>query len=388
MFDYGERTRDLTEKPVYDGPTLKPWLIRNDPFSSYGQGFEVGTRRLCQQVLMFHNFPVLGDEPVLVRRLLLEYSVTAEPWSYSQITAAHYQAYDASGTVENMPPVEFDYADFELNKQPTPFFPFENMPGIEEGQRYQCVDLFGEGLPGFLCRYDQCWYYREPLRDHLTGGDHISYGPWTALNEIPVADRNKQAHQALMDLTGDGRLDWLVAQPGMSGFYTLNPDKTWSSFIPFTAFPAEFFNVLSQLGDLTGNGLSSLALIGPNAVRLYANKREDGFARGEDVPHEPIDDRLPLISSSRGELVFLGNLLGSDMTELCRIRHDEIKCWPNLGHGHFGQGFVMSALPFDVRNVRRGAGADRRFERLRCPRAHLSEFGRIRDLPQPGWQRF
>ena len=346
VFDYGERTRDLTEKPVYDGPTLAPWLIRNDPFSSYGQGFEVGTRRLCQQVLMFHNFPVLGDEPVLIRRLLLEYSVTPEPWSYSQITAAHYQSYDASGTVENMPPVEFDYADFELNTQPSPFFPFENMPGIADGQRYQCVDLFAEGLPGFLCRYEQCWYYREPLRD-LTGGDHISYGPWTALNEIPVANRNTQAHQALMDLTGDGRLDWLVAQPGMSGFYTLNPDKTWSSFIPLAAFPVEFFNVLSQLGDLTGDGLSSLALIGPNAVRLYANRREDGFARGEDVPHEPIDDRLPLISSSRGELVFLGNLLGSDMTELCRIRHNEIKCWPNLGHGLFGQGFVMSALPFE-----------------------------------------
>ena len=42
----------------------------------------------------------------------------------------------------------------------------------------------------------------------------------------------------------------------------------------------------------------------------------------------------------------LGNLLGSDMPELCRIRHDEIKCWPNLGHGSFGAGRVISALPF------------------------------------------
>jgi hypothetical protein len=346
VFDYGERTLELTDKPVYDGPTLKPWLVRNDPFSSYGQGFEVGTRHLCRQVLVFHTFAELGNEPALVRRLLLEYSGNVEPWSYSQIIAAHYQAYDASGAVESMPPIEFEYSGAELNTQPSAFFPFDNMPGIEDGQHYQCIDLFGEGLPGFLCRYDQCWYYREPLRDR-TGGDRITYGPWTALDDIPVADRSKQSHQALMDLTGNGRLDWIIAHPGAQGFHTLNPDRSWSGFVPFKAFPLEFFKVLSQLGDLQGNGLSSLALIGPNAVRLYANRREEGFAVGEDVDHTPEDDRLPLFSNSRSELVFLGNLLGSDTTELCRIRHDEIKCWPNLGNGSFGTGFVIEGPTFD-----------------------------------------
>lgn len=313
---------------------------------------------------MFHSFAELGDTPVLVRRLLLEYSGSTESWAYSQIAAANYQAYDASDAVENMPPVEFEYSTIELNTQSKPFFPFDTMPGIEDGQFYQCVDLFGEGLPGFLCRYDQCWYYREPLRDR-DGGDQITYGPWTALDKIPIADRNKQAHQALMDLTGDGRLDWIIAQPGLCGFHTLNPDHSWSGFVPFSAFPVEFFNVLSQLGDLTGNGLSSLALIGPHSVRLYANQRA-GFAKGENVPHEPADDPLPLISNSLSELVFLGNLHGSDTLGLCRIRHDEIKCWPNLGHGKFGKGFVIGGptfkyATFDAARVRiadlNGSGA-------------------------------
>lgn len=34
------------------------------------------------------------------------------------------------------------------------------------------------------------------------------------------------------------------------------------------------------------------------------------------------------------------------MPELCRIRHDEVRCWPNLGHGKFGKGRKISALPF------------------------------------------
>ncbi|MFJ2488976.1 SpvB/TcaC N-terminal domain-containing protein [Pseudomonas sp. NPDC087639] len=348
IFDYGERTTSLTEVPVYDGATLLPWPRRPDPFSTYGQGFEVGTRRLCRQVLMFHHFPTApGDKPLLVRRLLLEYHDLQRmtQWAFSQISAAHYQAFDASGYVENTPPVEFDYSAFEINKTPTRLLATDTQPGVEDGGFYQCVDLYGEGVPGFLCRYDQGWYYREPLRAKV-GGDEISYGPWTALDRIPLADRNRPVMQWLTDLTGDGRLDWITAQPGASGFRTLNAQRNFADFVPFNAFPLEFFHTLVQLADLSGDGLSSIALIGPNSVRLYANQREQGFARAEEVPHSPPDDRLPLFSDSPTELVLLGNLLGSDMPELCRIRHDEIRCWPNLGHGRFGEGRKISDLPF------------------------------------------
>lgn len=346
LFDYGERTLSLTEVPVYGGDTLLPWPVRRDPFSTYGQGFEIGTRRLCRQVLMFHHFPVsLRGKPVLARRLLLEYTEATPTWSFSQISAAFYQAFDASGSVEDSPPVEFAYSAFEINKTPQRLLESEHQPGIEDGGFYQCVDLYGEGVPGFLCRYDQSWYYREPLRA-TAGGDEIGYGPWTALEQIPVANRSRAVQQLLTDLTGDGRLDWVTAQPGASGLRSLNALREFGDFTPFHAFPLEFFHTLSQLGDFSGDGLSSIALIGPNSVRLYANRREHGFAAAEDVPHAPAEDRLPLFSNSPSELVLLGNLLGSDMPELCRIRHDHITCWPNLGHGRFGEGHKISDLPF------------------------------------------
>ncbi|MED7667144.1 toxin [Pseudomonas moraviensis subsp. stanleyae] len=345
LFDYGERSNSLSEVPTYD--EANRWQLRPDPFSSYGQGFELSTRRLCQQVLMFHHFPEgLATEAKLARRLLLEYRPIQNTgqWTYSQISAAHYQAFDAKGQVEHSPPMEFEYSPFQINKTPARLLENQTQPGIEDGGFYQCVDLYGEGVPGFLCRYDNAWYYREPLRA-APGTDLIGYGPWALLDKIPVADRNRAVAQ-LIDLTGDGRLDLIIARLGYCGFHALNAQRQFELFSAFDKFPREHQDLALIMGDFSGDGLMSAASISPNLVRLYASLREKGFAAAQEIPHEYAGDRLPVFSNSPTELVLLGNLLGSDMPELCRIRHDEVRCWPNLGHGKFGKGRKISALPF------------------------------------------
>ena len=349
LFDYGERSDDLSQKPVYGPPYSQPgdayndWSVRSDPFWNYAYGFELGTRRLCRQVLMFHHFPVeLEPAPVLVQRLLLEHRPS--PLGYNHLTAAHIQAYDSRGQMESRPPMEFMYNAFELDPGRQGYVEFPAMPGLNDGQPYQLVDLYGEGLPGVLFRSDKAWYYREPERGE-NGPDDVRYGDWHLLPHIPVADSRKPLRQSLSDLTGDGKLDWVIAQPGLSGFFTLNPDRTWSNFVAYDAFPSEFFHPSAQLADLVGKGLTDLALIGTRSVRLYASRRETGFAHGNDVPHD--DDALPLLSNSQTELVAFSDVLGSGQQHLIRIRHNEVKCWPNLGRGRFGKGFVLCALPFD-----------------------------------------
>lgn len=345
LFDYGERSTSLTQVPSYEEVTR--WPVRQDRFSTYGQGFELGTRRLCQQVLMFHHFPEgVAAEAKLARRLLLEYRPIENltQWAYSRITAAHYQAFDAKGNVEHSPPVEIEYSPFEINKTSARLLENQTQPSIEDGGFYQCVDLYGEGVPGFLCRYDNAWYYREPMRA-APDTDLIGYGPWTLLDKIPVANRNRAVAQ-LLDLTGDGSLDLIIARLGYCGFHALNAQRQFELFSAFDKFPREHQDLSLIMGDFCGDGLMSAATISPNSVRLYASLREKGFAAAEEVPHEYDDDRLPVFSDSPTELVLLGNLLGSDMPELCRIRHDEIRCWPNLGHGKFGKGRKISALPF------------------------------------------
>lgn len=337
---YGERATGLDELPTFE--PVRAWPARSDPFRMHRFGFEVGTRRLCRQFLLFNH---TGPAPVLVNRLLLEHEST--PLLYNHLKAAQYMSFDATGRVKHMPPLEYFYEALILDTTPKPFLQLDHMPGLNDGQPYHCVDLYGEGVPGFLCQYDGAWYYREPLRG-APGTDEIVYGSWTLLPLIPNADSNKQVVQILTDLTGDGRLDWVVAQSGGSGYYTLNPDGTWSLFKPFSQFPVEFFHHLAQMGDWSGAGLDDLALIGPNSVRVYANVREKGFMPGKEIPHTP--DRLPLFGNARTELVMFGNLHASDLSGLCRVRHDSIETWANLGHGRFGKGIAISALPFEYQH--------------------------------------
>ncbi|WP_397449628.1 SpvB/TcaC N-terminal domain-containing protein [Pseudomonas sp. NA-150] len=343
VFDYGERATGLSDQPNYLAPN--PWAVRSDPYSSYAYGFELRTSRLCRQVLMFHHFPdELGEAPVLVKRLLLEYQAT--DLSYSQLLAAHLQAYDAKGQVEYRPPLEFSYSAFDIEK--SRYHAFQNLPGLNDGQRYQLVDLYGEGLPGVLYRSDKSWFYREPQRAQAAQHpDEVSYGEWQALPRLPNADQHKHVSQSLTDLSGDGRLDWIVAQHGLHGFFTLNPDRSWSNFAPFGVFPREFFHPEGQLADLIGDGLSDLTLIGTQSVRLYsANPQGRGFTSATEVEHELPDDSLPAMSNSHNEVVAFSDVLGSGQQHLVRIRHNEIRCWPNLGHGNFGRGFRLAELPF------------------------------------------
>ncbi|RMR59328.1 SpvB/TcaC N-terminal domain-containing protein, partial [Pseudomonas cichorii] len=341
LFDYGERSIDPKTIPTY--AEQAEWPVRSDPHSSFAYGFELGNLRLCQQVLMFHHFAdELEESPLLVQRLLLEYKQTT--LKYNALVGAHSQAWDGTAMhqLQQQPTLQFTYSEFDSKNDI--YKPMDSMPGLNDGQRYQMADLYGDGLPGVLYKEDKSWRYREPVRADTGGADAVAYGPWQELPKIPTADSNTPVRQALTDMTGDGRLDWIVAQPGMSGFFTLKPDRSWSSFASFAAFPPEFFNPQGQMADLVGNGLSDLALIGPRSVRLYANRRAAGFAAPTDVTHD--DDRLPLLSDSPNELVAFADLLGTGQQHLIRIRHNEVRFWPNLGHGRFGKGQLFASLPF------------------------------------------
>ncbi|WP_252191657.1 SpvB/TcaC N-terminal domain-containing protein [Pseudomonas sp. MG-9] len=339
LFDYGVLSTRLTEKPV---PVQKAWPERSDTFSSFVFGFQSDTRHLCRQVLMYHHFPEeTGTDPTLVRRLLLEYRQS--PLGYQQLSAAHDQAFDESARIDSRPPVEFGYSEFKCPDPAQAWQPFAHMHGLNDGQHYQLLDLYGEGMPGILYCAEEDWHYREPCRVKGTS-DEVAYAQWHSLPRLPDRHNAERGRMSLCDLTGDGRLDWLIVEHGIAGFMSLQPGRGWSGFVPFDAFPLEFSSPQGQLADVMGNGLNDFALIGHRSVRLYANRRAQGFAPPLDVLRGDDDDELPVISASLSELVAFSDVLGSGQQHLLRIRPNEVKCWPNLGRGRFGKGIVLGNL--------------------------------------------
>lgn len=332
VFDYGERGVDPQTPPPFTSSAT--WAARQDPYSRYDYGFEIRVHRLCRQVLMFHHLPnELGEQDTLVSRLLLEYD---ENPMLTQLTSAQTLAYEANGYVQSLPPLELQYSQPDAeNSAGWQLLPV--LPGLTSWP-YALVDLYGEGLPGVLYRTGNEWRYRAPQRGE-EGGDSVSYAEWQVLPSVPAMQSDAAQ---LIDINGDGQLDWVVAQPGMAGFFTQKPDKSWSGFTPFSALPTEFFHPQAQFASLVGSGLADLALIGPSSVRLYANEGES-FSVGIDVAQGE-DITLPIPGRNDRELVAFADMLGSGQSHLCRIRYNEVTCWPNLGHGRFGSP-VSLALP-------------------------------------------
>lgn len=58
VFDYGER--NTPEEQIPPESVKGDWTVRSDAFSHWRYGFEVRTRRLCQEILLFHNKNMLG----------------------------------------------------------------------------------------------------------------------------------------------------------------------------------------------------------------------------------------------------------------------------------------------------------------------------------------
>ncbi|WP_342227217.1 SpvB/TcaC N-terminal domain-containing protein [Rickettsiella endosymbiont of Rhagonycha lignosa] len=336
VFDYGERDSSIFTVPDFQAKAS--WNVRPDCFSRFDYGFEVRTRRLCQQVLMFHRLQALAGEdnpaevPALISRLILGYDLNS---SLTLLISVRLLAHEDDDTPVSMPPLEFDYQRLDTTQIPV-WQPMSQLAGLNGQQPYQLVDLYGEGLPGVLYQnLPGAWWYRSPTRGE---DDAVLYGAMKPLPQIP----SQQQAVMLMDINGDGRLDWVVTTPSIRGYHSMEVDRQWSKFIPISALPLEYFHPQAQLADLLGEGLADLVLIGPRSVRLYA-KHRDGWHTGVNVIQSG-DITLPIPGADVKKLVAFADMLGSGQVHLVEISAVAVRCWPNLGHGCFGPPLLLTGF--------------------------------------------
>lgn len=373
VFDYGEHA---TQAPT--PAEINPWICRLDPFSTYRPTFEVRTYRICQRVLMFHNFP--DDENVgancLVRSTDLVHasSPPADPTQpfYSYLLSASQSGYTPNGAggyiSKSLPSIDFTYTEAVVDETVRDLDPESqmNLPNGMDGSHYRWVDLDGEGVSGILTEQGGAWFYKanlSPANVQGAGPTAITlpqFAPVRTVEQLPSLAALGSGQQQLLGLSGDGFLSLVQFDGPTPGYFERTQEFGWEPFMPFQSVPVvDWKNPNLRFIDLTGDGFAD-ALISEDDVFWWHNSLStEGFAEAQRVAQSLDEETGPqLVFADGTESIFLGDMSGDGLTDLVRIRAGEVCYWPNLGYGRFGAKVTMDGVPrfdrqetFDARRV-------------------------------------
>jgi RHS repeat-associated protein len=353
VFDYGEHDPDT---PGSDGDGV--WIFREDPFSSWRSGFEVRTTRLCQRVLMFHHIPDPRDSETgyegLVSSTDFTYSHERHPLSarnpvFTFLQAVHQTGYRRDGdgyTKRSMPPVEMEYTEpvVQDTVERVDRASLENLPAGVDGAQYRWTDLFGEGVPGILTEQGGAWFYKRNLSPATEG--RVALAP---LEQVALKPNVALAggHTQFMDLAGDGRLDLVVLDGAVPGFYERDDAEGWQSFRAFVSrLNRDTRDSNLKFVDLDGDGLSDVLIAEDAAFVWHPSLGEKGFGPARHVRQSLDEERGPRLLFADGtHSIYLADLNGDGLTDLVRIRNGEVCYWPNRGYGRFGAKITMDGSP-------------------------------------------
>jgi RHS repeat-associated protein len=370
VLDYGE----------HDANTPTPnetmaWPCRIDPFSSYRAGFEIRTYRTCRRVLMFHDMPELGAQPVLTRSTDLGYTTSNAPGDpsrpaytlLSSVTQTGWLAQAGGYSTAQLPALQLGYGPLTIEQTPrlADADSVSNLTGTFGGGRERWVDLYGEGLQGVLSEDDGAWYYKRNLSAwNPEGGEPAARFESVAVvgeKPSPAAAGDGREELVLTSLNGDGNLCAVRFAPPSPGWFEHDDDTGWAPFREFSATAdIDWRSPHTRFVDLDGDGLADVLITDDDAFSWHRWLPDAGFAPADRTAKAQDEERGPaIVLADQTSSIFLADMSGDGLSDLVRIRCGEVCYWPNLGYGCFGAKVTMDNAPaidscdrFDGRRVR------------------------------------
>ncbi len=344
VFDYGDHS---PENPQRTGD--QPWTARPDAFSNYRAGFEIRTYRICRRVLLFHHFPELGTQPVLVRSTDLDYQ--ANP-AFSLLQSVTHCGYD-NGNKQTLPPLQFTYSEAVPGTafKEVPPEQLKNLPAGVNGQTYQWTDLYSEGVSGILSLSTQAWYFKpnrgdgqftDPEAGHVPGFDSMQKQV-----DKPGLIRGKKQSYHLGDVDADGFPELVLQGDQLNGYYSRDEEGNWSLFRNFEKYPRlDYQDANLRFMDLSGDGLQDMVISRGEHFDVYLSEGKQGFGNYRRIRCGNSGGSAPqILFSDAAQRIFLADMSGDGLADIVKIAHQSIEYWPNLGYGRFGQKITMSAAP-------------------------------------------
>lgn len=372
VWDYGQyNLQDLKQQAVYQpydpDKGITHWAKRQDSHSDYSCGFEIRTHRLCRQVLEFHRFPEEFGTTTPLLHSATAYIYDESPL-HTLLIAVQEVGYYWNGhsyDVNYMPPMEMEYNRFAPENRPyremlvkdtnSKDEPLPKLAGI--GSSFFPTDLYGEGIAGMLASNGhEAFYYQtnwDSLDSKLGGSSPVHYKQTANPVRLPLGMLHKDGNHQLMDINGNGRLDYVTSYAGQLGYYealqnennthTGQPIDAWGEFTPIPLTPVEMRMPQHFLVDVTGNHIVDCIIpMDQGRLRYYKNNGPKGFEVGEEILNSPLPSSI-----QSSEEVFLGfiNIAGDGKQHLVHLDKTGLRYYPNLGYGRFGAPITMDNFP-------------------------------------------
>jgi hypothetical protein len=325
---------------------------RGDAFSDHRAGFEIRTRKRCKSIVVETHAEkdrrvrtyelVYLDERVANGEVAPELLPLNGVSLLSQIRVTGHD--DEQPLLEDqtqeLPPLEFDYSRFTPGAQRFSAVEDQDLPTQSlASSDLTLADLFGNGLPDILEMNGVTRYWRN-----LGAG---RFDLPRSMKEAPAGFSLADPEVQLMDANGDGRLDLVVHNDVLSGYFPLAFSGEWDrrSFQRQKAAPSfSFADADVALVDLDGDGVTD-AIRSGSRLECFFNDPLQGWV-DDNVRFLARRDlsEFPNVNFSDPRVRF-ADMSGDGLQDIVLLYDGNIEYWPNLGHGNWGKRRRMANSP-------------------------------------------